>query len=65
MGIEENGSIGVVVNLDKDSNEYVEIYQAYVKNKEKKASFNKDQAINRIIKEWANDRNLMLDITKK
>ena len=55
----------ITVCLTKDNNESVEVYQRFIKSKEKKVDFSKVQTINRIIKEWAEDRHLTLDVTKR
>lgn len=47
------------------NNEHVETFQAFVKNREKKASFTKSQTINKIISEWAEDRHLTLEVGRK
>lgn len=51
--------------LDSDTTDRVETYQQFVKSREKKMSFNKGQTINRIIREWAEDRHLTLEVSKK
>lgn len=50
--------------LHKDENDAVEVYQNFIKSRESKR-LNKEQIINRIIREWAEDRNLILEVTKK
>lgn len=55
----------ITICLTSDNNDSVEVFQRFVKNREKKSGFNKDQTINRIIKEWAEDRHLILEVAKK
>lgn len=55
----------MTVCLSKEANEAVETYQAFIKRNKKKASYNKDQTINAMLLEWAEDRNLILEVTKK
>lgn len=51
--------------LSDVNNETVEKFQSITKSKEKKASFTKSQAINRIIGEWAEDHQMTLEVNKK
>lgn len=55
----------ITVCLTVDNKESVAIFQNLIKNREKKINFNKSQTINRIIKEWSEDRHLTLEVTKK
>ena len=57
--------VSMCLVIDSENNLIVETFKLSVKRNEKKASFNKHQAINRIIKEWANDRDIQLTIKKK
>lgn len=55
----------ITVCLTTLNNENVEIYQQLIKTREKKVTFTKTQTINRIIKEWSEDRLLTLEVLKK
>lgn len=55
----------LTINICRSNNNTIELLQHHVKKEEKKATFNKSQAINRIIKEWAEDREVKLTIMKK
>jgi hypothetical protein len=55
----------ITICLTAQNNTNVEIYQEFVKSREKKVTFTKVQTINRIIKEWAEDRHLTLEVTRK
>lgn len=55
----------ITICLNPDNDDAVETYQSFIKRREKKATFNKSQTINRIIKEWAEDRHLTLEVAKK
>lgn len=61
----EDCKVTVTICLTADNNETVEHYKTFVRSREKKASFSKVQTINRIIKEWAEDRCLTLTVNKK
>lgn len=51
--------------LTEKNDESVQYFQTFIKTREKKMTFNKSQAINRIISEWAEDRHLTLEVAKK
>jgi len=55
----------ITICLTPANNDSVEVYQKFVKSREKKTSFSKTQTINRIIKEWSEDRHLTLEVYKK
>lgn len=55
----------ITICLTDNNNEVVEVFQKFVKQREKKMGFNKAQTINRIIKEWSEDRHLILEVAKK
>ena len=54
----------LTVCLYEESNDYVKKMQDWVKHTEKKTSFNKDQAINRIIQEYAQSHPITKVVTK-
>ena len=51
--------------LTRENTDTVETFQTFVKQREKKPTFNKSQVINRIIREWSEDRHLTLEVSKK
>jgi len=55
----------LTICLNEENNEAIEIYKSYIRSLEKKTGFSKSQTINRIIKEWKEDRDLTLIVGKK
>lgn len=55
----------LTVCIHEDVNESIEIYQKFIQKREKKTGFNKSQTINRMLREWAEDRHLTLEVAKK
>lgn len=55
----------LTICLHHENNENVETYKSFIRKREKKTGFSKSQTINRIIKEWSEDRCLTLEVTKK
>jgi hypothetical protein len=51
--------------LTESNQKTVQYYQVFIKTREKKIHFNKEQTINRIIKEWAEDRALTLEVIRR
>lgn len=62
---ETDCDVTLTICLSNDAAKSVSTYQTFIKNREKKVDFNKSQTINRIITEWAEDRHLTLEVTKK
>lgn len=58
---------GIHLTLDDSPNDIVETYQAFINLRERKNKpiITKAQVINRIIREWGEDRSLVLEVAKK
>lgn len=54
----------ITLDLIDTPNDIVESFQAFIKIREKK-SLNKAQIINRIIREWGEDRHLTVEYGRK
>lgn len=55
----------LTICLTIENRETVSQFQVFIKSREKKINFNKSQTINRIIKEWAEDRQLTLEVVRR
>jgi len=67
MGIKKENptDVGTTIFLNLENNDTVNELIAYAETKEMKNQYSKCKAINRIIREWREDRIITLDIKKK